>query len=96
MPRAAILKHWNNEGVERDRSGRIKEKADALVTPIVTPKTGITEAEIIDANALFSATIQVNERRFGTQAICVGSDGADSYDATMVWLFRFLDGISVT
>ena len=34
--------------------------------------------------------------RFRTQAICVGSDVADSYDATMAWLFRSFDGRSVT
>lgn len=68
VSRAAILKHWGKEGLERDLAGKIKAKADALVTQSlvtsqVTPERRVTEREVIEANALNSATIQINERK---------------------------------
>lgn len=68
VSRAAILKHWGKEGLERDLAGKIKAKADALVTQSlvtsqVAPERRVTEREVIEANALNSATIQINERK---------------------------------
>lgn len=68
VSRAAILKHWGKEGLERDLAGKIKAKADALVTQSlvtsqVTPEGRVTEREVIEANAQNSATIQINERK---------------------------------
>lgn len=68
VSRAAIIKHWGKQGVERDLAGKIKAKADALVTQSlvtdqVTLDGRVTEKEIIDANAVSSATIQINERK---------------------------------
>ncbi len=61
MSRAAIIKHWDKEGVERDLSAKINAKAEALVTqalvtPQVTQKGRVSERELIEANANISAT----------------------------------------
>ena len=68
VSRAAILKHWDKEQLGRDLSGNIKAKADALVTQAevteqVTVEGRVTDEEVINANALHSATIQINERK---------------------------------
>lgn len=68
VSRAAILKHWGKEGLERDLAGKIKAKADALVTQSlvtsqVTPEGRVTEREVIDVNAKKNAEIQINERK---------------------------------
>lgn len=62
VSRAAILKHWEKEGVERDLSAKINAKAEALVTqalvtPQVTQKGRVSEREIVEANANVSAAI---------------------------------------
>lgn len=67
VSRAAILKHWKKEGVERNLSAKIKAKAEslvthALVTPEVTLKTKVTEREIIEANAQGIALIDLEHR----------------------------------
>jgi len=61
VSRAAIIKHWDKEGVERDLSAKINAKAEALVTqalvtPQVTQKGRVSERELIEANANISAT----------------------------------------
>jgi len=68
VSRAAILKHWSKQGVERDLTDKIKAKAEALVTQSmvtgqVTSEDIVTETDIIKANALNSATIQISERK---------------------------------
>ena len=73
VSRAAILKHWKNAGVERDLADKIKAKADALVTRAlvtheVTSNSGLTDTEIINANAQNNAAIQINERKDVTKS----------------------------
>lgn len=73
VSRAAILKHWKAVGVERDLAAKIKAKADALVTRSlvtheVTSKSTVTETQVVEANALNSAAIQINERTDVTKA----------------------------
>lgn len=73
VSRAAILKHWKNAGVERNLADKIKAKADALVTRAsvtheVTSNNGLTESEIINANAQNNAAIQINERKDVTRS----------------------------
>lgn len=68
VSRAAILKHWKAAGVERDLAAKIKAKADALVTrslvtPEVTSKSTVTETQVVEANALNIASIQIAERK---------------------------------
>lgn len=68
VSRAAIIKHWGKQGVDRDLAGKIKAKADALVTQSlvtsqVTLEGRVTEREVIEANALNSALIQITERK---------------------------------
>lgn len=62
VSRAAIIKHWAKEGVERDLSAKINAKAEALVTQAlvtkqVTHSDVVTEREIINANASVSANV---------------------------------------
>lgn len=67
VSRAAILKHWEKEGVERDLSAKIRGKADALVTqalvtPEVTQKSRVTERQIVEANATKIAETELFQR----------------------------------
>lgn len=61
----AIRKKAKKEGWVRDLSAKIKSKADDLVRKeAVRSEYAVrTEKEIIEANALNSATIQINERK---------------------------------
>lgn len=73
VSRAAIHKHWEAEGVERDLAAKIKAKADALVTRAlvtqsVTHQPTVTDTEIINANATQQSTIILNERSDVTRA----------------------------
>lgn len=73
VSRAAIVKHWRELGIERDLTAKIKAKADALVTKSlvasqVAALKDVTESEIVDANALNSATIQITERKDVTKS----------------------------
>lgn len=68
VSRAAIVKHWREVGIERDLTAKIKAKADILVTKSlvaaqVAALRNVTESDIVDANALNSATIQITERK---------------------------------
>ncbi len=56
VSRAAMDKHFDKLGIERDLTAKIKAKAESLVahdlvTPKVTPKSRVTEAVIIESNA---------------------------------------------
>ena len=71
VSRAAIDKHWDKAGVERDLKVKIQAKADALVaqsvvTPEVTPAqknaTKAAETAIIDANAAVQAHVRIAHR----------------------------------
>lgn len=67
VSRAAIIKHWRNEGVERDLSEKISARADtlvtqAVVTPKVTPEQRVTEQSIIEVNAKMLADHILNQR----------------------------------
>lgn len=73
VSRAAILKHWKKEGVERDLTARIKAKADSLVTrslvtPEVTLEQTVTDNKLVEVNAENSANIQIHERADVTSA----------------------------
>lgn len=86
VSRAAIIKHWGKQGVERDLAGKIKAKADALVTQSlvtnqVTPEGRVTEKEIIEANALNSATIQINERKDVSRARSIAMSLLDELES---------------
>lgn len=65
---AAVKKRANRDGWVRDLSAKIKAKADSLVSKsLVTselPKEErLKEFEIIDANALNNAVIQISQRK---------------------------------
>lgn len=86
VSRAAIIKHWGKQGVERDLAGKIKAKADALVTQSlvtnqVTPEGRVTEKEIIEANALNIATIQINERKDVSRARSIAMSLLDELES---------------
>ena len=67
VSRAAIIKHWRIAGVERDLSGKINARADALVTqsmvtPKVTPEQRVTEQTIVEVNAKMMADFILGQR----------------------------------
>lgn len=67
VSRAAIIKHWAKEGIERDLSAKIESRVDALVTqalvtPEVTQEQRVTERRIVEANAEMLAEKIVNQR----------------------------------
>lgn len=67
VSRAAILKHWEREGVERDLSAKIAAKAEALVTQAlvtheVTQRRAVTEKVTIETNAQMIADKTINQR----------------------------------
>ena len=59
----AIRKRAKKEGWVRDLSEKIKNKADDLVRREAVRASTQTENEIVEANALHSAAIQINERK---------------------------------
>lgn len=68
ISRAAIIKHWRIAGVERDLSGKITARADALVTQSVvtkkvTPEQRVTEQAIVEANAEMIANVIRGHRK---------------------------------
>lgn len=68
VSRAAIIKHWNKAGVERDLAAKIRAKADALVaravvTQAVTPNFNTSEKQIIESNADILANVRLIHRR---------------------------------
>lgn len=68
VSRAAILKHWEKEGVERDLAAKIEARAASLVTqaavtPEVTVEQRVTERAIVEANAQMQANIMLAHRR---------------------------------
>lgn len=67
VSRAAILKHWAKESVERDLTAKIKAKAEAMVTQavtrLVTPEAKITEKAIVTANAEQVAMVALSQRK---------------------------------
>lgn len=67
VSRAAILKHWDKLGIERDLAAKIQAKADALVTQAqvtreVTEASRVTETEIIMTNAAQTAAVRLGHR----------------------------------
>lgn len=67
VSRAAILKHWDKEGVQRDLAARIEARANSLVTQAavtreVTPESRVTERNIVEANAAVIADAVINQR----------------------------------
>ena len=64
----AIRKHFEKLGVTRDLAAKVKAKADAMVLEAmvsgkVSNETTKTDAEIINKNAVFSATVQITHRQ---------------------------------
>jgi hypothetical protein len=64
----AIRKRAKKEGWVRDLSEKIKNKADDLVRREAVRSSTQNESDIVNANALNSATIQINEREDVTKA----------------------------
>ena len=67
ISRAAIDKHWAKAGVERDLGAKIKAKADSIVARAqvarkVAQLDRATEREIIEANAMSVATVDLEHR----------------------------------
>jgi len=65
---AGIKKHYDNLGIPRDLSGKIKAKADSLVEnelvkDLVKSNIKLKEADIVDANAQNNALIQIKQRK---------------------------------
>lgn len=67
VSRAAIIKHWEKAGIDRDLSGKIKAKTEALVTQAlvtheVTQQRKVTERQIVETNALMIAEKVISQR----------------------------------
>jgi hypothetical protein len=65
---AGIKKHYDELGIPRDLSGKIKAKADelvnkALVNDLVKNDILLTESVVVEENAKNSAAIQIAERK---------------------------------
>lgn len=71
VSRAAIIKHWAKERVERDLSAKIRAEAEAKVTRDavtckVTSDTKATERQIVDSNAeMMASVIRSHHRSLG-------------------------------
>lgn len=68
VSRAAIIKHWDKAGVERDLSAKINAKAEALVTQAlvtqeVTQQRKVSERQIVEANANVCAQVVLDQRQ---------------------------------
>lgn len=62
VSRAAIIKHWAKEGIERDLSVKIRAEAESkvtrdAVTREVTPEEKVSERQIVDSNAEMMANV---------------------------------------
>lgn len=62
VSRAAIIKHWAKEGIERDLSVKIRAEAESkvtrdAVTREVTPEAKVSERQIVDSNAEMMANV---------------------------------------
>lgn len=67
VSRAAIIKHWDKLGIERDLAAKIQAKADALVTRAmvtreVTAEQRVTETELVMTNAAQTAAVRLGHR----------------------------------
>lgn len=65
---AGIKKHYDDLGIPRDLTGKIKAKAEALVNKelvnaLVNKKLSLTESDIVNANAEQQSTIILHERK---------------------------------
>ena len=79
----AINKRAKRDGWTRDLNAKIKAKAaflvsKSLVSRTVSKEKRILESEIVEANALDSATIQINERKDVARARSVSMARAES------------------
>ena len=68
VSRAAIDKHWDKLGIDRDLTARIRQKAEALVTQQavtqeVAQSNRVTEERIVEANAQMQADVILAHRR---------------------------------
>ncbi|WP_097107723.1 hypothetical protein [Nitrosomonas ureae] len=64
-PHGAINKRAKRDGWVRDLTAKIKAKAEFLVSKslVSSKEKRIPDSEIVEANALNSAAIQINERK---------------------------------
>lgn len=65
---AAIIKHFKKQGIARDLSEKIKDRAnsmvtEAMVTGKVTAKPSIPDATIIEEGSMQVANVQLSHRR---------------------------------
>lgn len=68
VSRAAMDKRFSKLGITRDLGAKVRAKADALVaqavvTQQVTPQSGVTERDIIEANASLQSDIILSHRK---------------------------------
>ena len=88
VSRAAIIKHWDKEGVPRDLSAKIKAKAESLVTSSevtheVTQSRRETERSIVDASAAMIADKVINQRADIQRARSIVQKLWDAVDAEL-------------
>lgn len=107
VSRAALDKHFAKEGIERDLTKRIQDKADALVTQAVakqvtkevTPETKLAEKRIVEANAEVVAQVDLINRKDVLLAIDVSRSqlqevadlGEPDFRARLEWLGEVMD-----
>lgn len=65
---AAIIKHFNKQGIERDLNAKIQSKSDrlvtqAMVTQKVTPEQRLQDRQIVDSASVHIAEIKLSHRK---------------------------------
>ena len=65
---AAIIKHFNKQGIERDLNAKIQSKSDrlvtqAMVTKKVTPEQRLRDKQIVDSASVHIAQIKLSHRK---------------------------------
>lgn len=65
---AAVIKHFNKQGIPRDLTEQIRAKSDAMVTRAmvteqVTPETKLRDRTIVDVNAQAIADVRLAHRK---------------------------------
>lgn len=65
---AAIIKHFNKQGIERDLNAKIQSKSDrlvtqAMVTKKVTPEQRLQDKQIVDSASVHIAQIKLSHRK---------------------------------
>lgn len=86
VSRAAIIKHFGKQGIKRDLKAKIAAKADAMVaaskvTGRVSAVTLAKEREIVEANALDVAVVQLAHRKDIARSRSLGMKMLDELEA---------------